>query len=64
MQICKNYINGQWLESASGEIIEVDDPSTGQIIGQVSCAKEDEVNMAVDAAREAHHSRILVDMYL
>ena len=62
MQICKNYINGQWLESASGEIIEVDDPATGQIIGQVSCAKEEEVNMAVDAALKAHHSRILVDM--
>ena len=50
------------MDSSSGEVIEVNDPATGKIIGQVSCAKEEEVNMAVDAALKAHNSRVLVDM--
>ena len=25
MQKCKNYINDQWIESSSGEVIEVND---------------------------------------
>jgi len=36
MQKCKNYINGQWIESSSGEVIEVNNPATGKIIGEVS----------------------------
>ena len=62
MEKCKNYINGQWIESSTGEVIKVNDPATGKIIGEVSCAKEEEVNMAVEAALNAHNSRVLVDM--
>jgi acyl-CoA reductase-like NAD-dependent aldehyde dehydrogenase len=62
MQKCKNYINGQWIESSSGEVIEVNNPATGKVIGEVSCAKQVEVDMAVDAALKAHNSRVLVDM--
>ena len=62
MQKCKNYINGQWIESSSGEVIEVNNPATGKVIGEVSCAKQEEVDMAVDAALQAHNSRVLVDM--
>ena len=50
MQKCKNYINDQWIESSSGEVIEVNNPATGKVIGEVSCAKQEEVDMAVDAA--------------
>ncbi|MGY9025967.1 MAG: aldehyde dehydrogenase family protein [Candidatus Pelagibacterales bacterium] len=62
MEKCKNYINGQWIESSSGDVIEVNDPATGKIIGEVSCASQTEVDLAVDAALQAHQSRVLIDM--
>ena len=51
MEIYKNYINGKWLESESKEVIQVDDPATAKIIGKISCAKKNEVDLAVAAAK-------------
>jgi len=62
MEIYKNYINGKWLESESKEVIQVDDPATAKIIGKISCAKKNEVDLAVAAAKLSFNSRILVDM--
>ena len=64
MKLYKNYIDGKWLESESKDIIQVDDPATGKIIGEISCAKKNEVDLAVSAAKAAFNSRILVDMPL
>ncbi len=62
MQHYKNFIDGKWIESESKEKIKVDDPSTGKIIGEISCAKKTEVDLAVNAAKKSYNSRILVDM--
>ena len=62
MDIYKNYIDGKWLESESKETIQVDDPATAKIIGEISCAKKNEVDLAVAAAKASFNSRILVDM--
>ena len=63
MKLYKNYIDGKWIESESKEIIQVDDPSNGKIIGEISCAKKTEVDLAVSAAKNASfNSRVLVDM--
>ena len=62
MKLYKNYIDGKWIESESREIIQVDDPSNGKIIGEISCAKKTEVDLAVSAAKNAFSSRVLVDM--
>ena len=64
MKLYKNYIDGKWLESESKDIIQVDDPATGKIIGEISCAKKNEVDLAVSAAKAAFNSRVLVDMPL
>ena len=64
MKLYKNYIDGKWLESESKDIIQVDDPATGKIIGEISCAKKNEVDFAVSAAKTAFNSRLLVDMPL
>jgi len=64
MKLYKNYIDGKWLETESKEIIQVDDPATGKIIGEISCAKKNEVDLAVSAAKAAFNSRVLVDMPL
>jgi len=49
----KLYINGQWVTPNSKDIIEVIDPSTEEICGQVPSGNDDDVNAAVAAAKEA-----------
>jgi len=47
------YVNGEWVESASGKTFPVYDPATEEIIAQVPDANADDVNRAVGAARAA-----------
>ena len=49
----KNYVNGQWVAAASGEIFPVYDPSTEEVIANVAAAGASDVDAAVKAAREA-----------
>lgn len=53
MHYKKLYINGKWVEPNSTSIIEVENPANKTIIGSVPAANEDDINMAVKAAREA-----------
>ena len=46
----KQYINGEWVDSASGETIEVINPATEEVIGSVAKGNEEDVNKAVEAA--------------
>src|SRR5271163_2308437 len=49
----KNYVNGEWVASASGETFPVYDPSTEEVIAQVAAAGPADVDIAVKAARAA-----------
>ena len=49
----KLYINGQWTESKGTDKIQVIDPSTEEICGEVPCGNDADVNAAVAAAKEA-----------
>jgi betaine-aldehyde dehydrogenase len=49
----RNYVNGQWAASASGETFPVYDPSTEEVIARVSAADKADVDLAVKAARKA-----------
>ena len=44
------YIDGEWCESSSGEVIEVVSPVTGELIGTVPKATPEDVNKAIEAA--------------
>lgn len=52
-QTKKLYINGEWLDSASGETIETINPSNGEVIGQFQSATKADIDQAVAAARQA-----------
>jgi acyl-CoA reductase-like NAD-dependent aldehyde dehydrogenase len=52
----QNYVNGEWVPSASGETFSVYDPSTEEIIAQVAAAGPADVDRAVKAARAAFDS--------
>lgn len=49
----KLYINGKYLDSTTNKWIEVENPATGEIIGRVPKASEEEINQAIEAASDA-----------
>ncbi len=51
--VLDNYIGGRWTPSASGELLDVTNPATGETIARVPLSTAAEVETAVAAAREA-----------
>jgi len=51
--ILRNYINGQWREAENSGLLDVENPSTGEVIARVPLSTPAEVNRAIDAAYEA-----------
>ncbi len=49
----KNFIGGEWVDSASGETMEVLNPATGEAIAEVPRSGAEDVERAVEAARKA-----------
>ena len=47
------FINGESTEPADGEISDLTEPATGEALGRVALAGEQDVDRAVDAARAA-----------
>ncbi|WP_145115798.1 aldehyde dehydrogenase family protein [Staphylococcus argensis] len=46
----KQYINGEWVESASGETLEVINPATEEVLGTIAAGNKEDVDKAVEAA--------------
>jgi 1-pyrroline dehydrogenase len=49
----KNLIGGEWVDSASGDSMEVLNPATGETIADVPRASAEDVDRAVQAAKRA-----------
>lgn len=49
----KIYVNGKWVKSFGHDMIEIENPANGEIIGRVPASTEEDVNMAVCSAKEA-----------
>jgi betaine-aldehyde dehydrogenase/aminobutyraldehyde dehydrogenase len=49
----KMFIGGEWVDSSSGETLEVLNPATGEVIAEVPRATAEDVDRAVAAAEEA-----------
>ncbi len=52
-QVLKNYIDGEWVESKSKEMLDVRNPATAEVIARVPLSTTDEVGSAVQAAKAA-----------
>ena len=50
----KNLVGGEWVDAASGETMEVLNPSTGEVIAEVPRSSAEDVERAVDAGRKAY----------
>jgi malonate-semialdehyde dehydrogenase (acetylating) / methylmalonate-semialdehyde dehydrogenase len=49
----QNFINGEWLDSASTQVSDVLNPATGQLVAKVPNSTKAEFDSAVKAAKEA-----------
>lgn len=49
----KNYINGEWVASKSTDVKDIVNPATGKLLARVPISTTEEVNAAVEAAKEA-----------
>ena len=47
------FVDGQWVESASGQTMETTNPATGEVLAQVPRSGAEDVDRAVRAARRA-----------
>ena len=49
----QNYIDGEWVESKSDQVLDIVNPATQKVISKVPMSTTEEVNEAVRAAKEA-----------
>ncbi|ROZ99426.1 gamma-aminobutyraldehyde dehydrogenase [Gordonia sp. OPL2] len=52
----KNLINGGLVDAASGELLDVIEPATGEVLARVPASGADDVDAAVTAAEQAFRS--------
>ncbi|AWC28633.1 CoA-acylating methylmalonate-semialdehyde dehydrogenase [Bacillus cytotoxicus] len=52
----KNHINGEWVESTGTEVEAVPNPATGKIIAYVPLSPKEDVERAVEAAKNAYET--------
>jgi acyl-CoA reductase-like NAD-dependent aldehyde dehydrogenase len=54
-KVFKNFINGEWVEAHGGKAIENRNPAnTGELVGMFPASTEEDVALAVDAAKDAY----------
>lgn len=54
IQTLKNYINGQWVEPKNARYLDVENPSTGEVIARVPLTIRKEAEEAIERAHEAY----------
>ncbi len=54
VDLVRNYIGGEWVESRSGDTFETYNPATEELIAPVVKSSAEDVDAAVKAAREAY----------
>lgn len=50
----KQYINGEWIDSESGETIDVINPATGEAFGRIAQGNAEDVDKAAQAAHDVY----------
>ncbi len=55
MQICKNYIGGEWVESVSGRYADTLNPANGTVLAKMTVSGKEDVDLAVAAAKKSFY---------
>ena len=53
VKILKNYVGGKWIEPENSGYLDVENPSTGEILAKVPLSTTAETNRAIDVAASA-----------
>ena len=53
MKTVNNYINGKWVKAQTASYLDVENPSTGEVIAKTPLSTAEEANRAIEAAAEA-----------
>ena len=53
LQIVRNYVDGKWIEPENNDHLDIENPSSGQIIGKTPLSTAAETSRAVDSAARA-----------
>ena len=56
MELLKNYVGGKWVDPDNTGYLDVENPSTGEILAKVPLSTTSAVNKAIDAAETAYKS--------
>jgi len=56
LKAVRNYIGGKWIEPENSGYLDVENPSTGQVIARTPLSTAAEANRAIDIAAEAFRS--------
>ncbi|HZQ64222.1 MAG TPA: aldehyde dehydrogenase family protein [Gaiellaceae bacterium] len=59
-QAFKNFVGGEWVDAASGETFDSTSPATGELIGTFPKSGWEDVDRAVEAAKQAYEEWRLV----
>ena len=62
MKAEKMFINGNWVDSVSGDHILTVNPATGEALAEVPRGKKEDVDLAVAAAKQAFESPVWSDI--
>ncbi|HSW36534.1 MAG TPA: aldehyde dehydrogenase family protein [Candidatus Limnocylindrales bacterium] len=57
------FIDGKWVDAASGKTFAVNDPATGELVAEVALAGEADVEKAVQAAHRAKSEYAQMSVY-
>ena len=52
----RNYVGGKWVDSTSGELLDVTNPATGEVLARVPLSSKEELDDG-GAASPARRSR-------
>jgi malonate-semialdehyde dehydrogenase (acetylating)/methylmalonate-semialdehyde dehydrogenase len=49
----KNYINGEWVEPSGTEVVDVENPATGEVLAQFRTSTSEDAKEAIKKAKDA-----------
>ena len=58
----QNYIGGRWVDGVKGGQVSVENPASGMQLARIARAEREDIDKAVEAARDCVQARTLVDM--
>lgn len=57
-----NFVAGEWIPGSSGDLIDVEDPATCELLARTARGTPEDIDRAVAAARDCVDQRALTDM--